>query len=121
MERVLGAGIGFVTTQAVGEYFVCLTRTAKLALPLADALEHVRALTDFADVLPLTLDVVEMALHGVERYGMPYYDAQLWAAARLAAIPVLLTEDGPSGNEIGGVRFVNPFADGFDVDALLTS
>jgi len=38
--------------------------------------------------------------------------------ARLNQIPAILTEDFADGGVLEGVRFVNPFADAFDVAAL---
>lgn len=42
-------------------------------------------------------------------------DAQIWAAARLAGITIVLTEDFNSGAVIEGVRFVNPFTPEFEL------
>ena len=42
----------------------------------------------------------------------------MWAAARTAGAAVLLTEDFQDGQEVEGVRFVDPFAEGFDLGAL---
>ena len=42
---------------------------------------------------------------------MAYYDAQMWAIARLHQIPNLLTEDMDSGAIIDGVMFLNPFSE----------
>jgi predicted nucleic acid-binding protein len=61
-------------------------------------------------VLPLTPSIVLEALGGVRDHSMSYYDAQIWAAAKLAQIPVVLSEDFPTGATIEGVQFVNPFA-----------
>jgi predicted nucleic acid-binding protein len=50
---------------------------------------------------------------------MSYYDAQIWACARVNRIPLVLSEDFADGTVVEGVRFANPFAEGFDLDALL--
>jgi predicted nucleic acid-binding protein len=55
----------------------------------------------------------------VIRYQLSYYDAQIWAVARLNRIPLVLSEDFSDGSVIEGVRFANPFADGFDPHAML--
>lgn len=59
-------------------------------------------------VLPLTSNEVKQAIHAVDKYGMSFWDAQIWAVAKAHAIPVILTEDGPTGREIEGVWFKNP-------------
>jgi predicted nucleic acid-binding protein len=117
--RLVREDVAVVTPQVLGEFFLCLSRQAKLGHPVAFSIRQVRILAASARVLPVTAAVVEEAMRGVARYGMAYYDAQLWAAARLAAVPALLTEDGPCGSEIEGVRFVNPFTEDFDLDAFL--
>jgi len=50
---------------------------------------------------------------------MSYWDAQIWASARLNQIPLILSEDFDAGAIIEGVRFVNPFAGDFELDDWL--
>jgi len=45
------------------------------------------------------------------------WDAQIWAAARLNQIPVVVSEDFNSGSMTEGVRFVNPFEAGVEWEA----
>ena len=49
------------------------------------------------------------AIRGVITDRLNFWDAQLWAAARLHQIPLLLTEDFQDGAVLEGVRFTNPF------------
>jgi predicted nucleic acid-binding protein len=44
-----------------------------------------------------------------EHYRLSFWDALIWATARNAGVPVVLSEDYQDGREIEGVRFVNPF------------
>ena len=60
-------------------------------------------------VVPLTPAVVLEAVRGVRDHQFPYYDAQIWAAAKLNQVPVVLSEDFASGSTVEGVTFVNPF------------
>ena len=53
------------------------------------------------------------AIRGVREHKFSYWDAQVWAIARLNQIPVVFTEDFNAGAVIEGIRFVNPFATGF--------
>jgi predicted nucleic acid-binding protein len=48
---------------------------------------------------------------------MSYWDAQIWATARLNQVPVVFSEDFNTGSLIEGVRFINPLANEFDTDA----
>ncbi|MER3557497.1 MAG: hypothetical protein C4302_06430 [Thermus sp.] len=46
---------------------------------------------------PTTPPVAPDALRGVEAHGLAFYDAQIWAVARLQGILVVLSEDFPTG------------------------
>jgi len=67
-------------------------------------------------VLPLTEQVALEATRGVRDHHLSYYDAQIWAAARLNQIPVIFSEDFQDGVMLEGIRFVNPFAPRFDLE-----
>lgn len=61
----------------------------------------------------LTPMIILEALRGVRDYRFSYYDAQIWATARLNQIPIIFSEDfHPTSLE--GVQFVNPFQATFD-------
>ncbi len=73
------------------------------------------------DLLPQsfqTLDITPMimleAARGVQEHKFSYWDSQIWAAARLNQIPVILTEDFQPGSSFEGVRFGNPFASDYE-------
>lgn len=114
----LGRSRLVASTQVVSEYANVLTHPSKRALTGADAAGYVHDLFDSLDVIPLEAGIVFAALEAVDRWGMPYYDAQIWAAAELNDIPVVLSEDFPSGATLGGVRFVNPFEPDFDLASI---
>jgi predicted nucleic acid-binding protein len=61
------------------------------------------------------------AVRGVRDHQLAYWDAQIWATARLNQVPLVLSEDFSNGAVIEGVRFVNPFASDFDLDVWLPS
>ena len=67
----------------------------------------------------MTGAIVLEAIRGVHTYRMPYWDAQIWALAHLNQIPVVLSEDFGDGVSIEGVRFVNPFSAGFNLETSL--
>ena len=46
-------------------------------------------------------------------YRLNYWDAQIWVAARLHQIPLVLSEDFSDGAVLEGVHFINPFRPGF--------
>jgi len=69
-------------------------------------------------VLPLTSVVTMEAVRGVRDHSFSYFDAQIWAVAKLNQIPVVLSEDFPTGDTVEGVTFRNPLADDFDLADL---
>ena len=69
-------------------------------------------------VIPLTPAIVLEAVRGVRDYQLAYYDAQIWAAARLNQVPYVLSEDFNPGATLDGVTFLNPFAADFDLNSL---
>ncbi|MCU0508865.1 MAG: PIN domain-containing protein [Anaerolineae bacterium] len=107
---------GALSTQVLGEFFVVVTR--KLAVPMSasQAFSTATNLWRSWPVISLTDSVVLEAMRGARDYGMSYYDAQLWAVARLNQIPVIFSEDFQDGQELEGVRFVNPFRPDFQLD-----
>lgn len=112
---------GVVTAQVLGEYFDVVTRKAAIRLdPVTAALRVAEYRRDFV-VLATTADVVEEAARGVCAYRFTYYDAQIWAAARLAGVKVVLTEDFEDGREAEGVRFMDPFTPSFDIERALNT
>ena len=64
------------------------------------------------DVTPL---VVIEAARGARDHQLPYWDAQIWATARLNQVPVVFSEDFNTGSVLEGIRFVNPFAGDFSL------
>jgi predicted nucleic acid-binding protein len=52
---------------------------------------------------------------------MSYWDALVWATARLNQISVVLSEDFQEGRILEGVRFMNPFGAGFDIADMISA
>jgi predicted nucleic acid-binding protein len=96
---------------------VCL-RKLEPALKPREIRREIERLQVAFPVIPLTAPVVMEALRGVEEHQLSYYDAQIWAAARLAQIPVILSEDFNPGATLEGVSFVNPLDPEFDPATL---
>jgi predicted nucleic acid-binding protein len=55
-------------------------------------------------------ELIELALGLYERDQLSWYDTLIVAAAIRAGCETLYSEDGPTGQVIGGVRLVDPFA-----------
>lgn len=99
---------GRVSTQVLAEYYVNVTQKLQPGLDREIARADVRALFAWQ---PLDLDgpVFEQAWRIQDRYKVSFWDALIAAAASVAGCRQVLTEDLQDGQEIAGVRVVNPF------------
>lgn len=110
LDELAAAGLGVLSAQSLAEYFSALTSKAVLAEHVSMAVAAAQV-ADYARswmIVNVTPPIVLEAIDGVRRYRLSYWDAQIWAAARLNQIGVIYSEDGPTGSAVGGVRFVNP-------------
>jgi predicted nucleic acid-binding protein len=116
--RRLGTSGAILPAQVLSEFAnVCLTKLEPRPDPAAVQREVERLLLAFP-VLPLTGPVVLEALRGVREHLLSYYDAQIWAVARLGQVGVVLSEDFNPGAVLDGVSFANPLDPAFDLLAL---
>lgn len=119
LDQLVQHDMGALTTQILAEFFVTVTR--KLAAPLnpADAYTRIEHFLLAWTVYETSGLVVLEAARGVRDHQLSYWDAQIWATARLYQVPVVLSEDFSSGSSLEGVRFVNPFDPAFQLDDWL--
>ena len=117
LDRLHLTGTGQLSVQCLGEFFSIAVRSRRPLLSPADAAAQVERLLQAWPVLDITPLVIGEAIRGVRMHRLPYWNAQLWATARLNQTPVVFSEDFSSGTVLDGIRFVNPFADNFDVEA----
>ncbi|HET6444888.1 MAG TPA: PIN domain-containing protein [candidate division Zixibacteria bacterium] len=117
LDQLELAGIGRLSVQNLAEFFSVSTRKLSPPLSPAEALAQVNLFTRAWLVFDLTPLIVLEAGRGVRDYQMSYYDAQIWATARLNQISVIFSEDFNVGATLEGVQFVNPFAPEFVLDA----
>lgn len=90
-----------VSPQVLAEFFVTLTRK------------------QLWTVVESTGLLVLEAARAVRKYRLDFWDAQIWAAARLNMVPLVLSEDFAEDAVLEGVRFVNPFATDFRLERWL--
>jgi predicted nucleic acid-binding protein len=119
LDRLAQRGLGVLTPQVLAEFYWNVTRKLDAPLTPEVAYERLQNYLLAWEVLDMTGQIVLEAAQGVLRYQMAYWDAQIWASARLNQIPIILSEDFDTGTVLEGVRFVNPFAGGFDLDVWL--
>ena len=117
LDRLATRGAGVISTQVLAEFFVAVTRKLAAPLSVSEGYERLENYLQAWTVLDLTGMIVLEAARGVRDYQFSFWDAQIWAAARLNQIPVVLSEDFSAGRVIEGVRFIDPFAEDFQIEA----
>ena len=110
---------GRLSVQALAEFFSVATRKLSPSLTPADALQQVSLFIRLWPVFDLTPMIVIEAGRGVRDHKLSYYDAQVWAIARLNQVPVVFSEDFRDGSILEGVHFVNPFSPEFSLEKWL--
>jgi predicted nucleic acid-binding protein len=113
LRGIADAGVGVVSTQVLSEFFSVVTRRLRPKLPLELAQAELERHTRVWDVVSVTAPIIVAAARGVRDHQLSFWDAQLWAAAKLNQVDTILSEDFQAGSVLGGVRFVNPFAADF--------
>ena len=117
LQGLQTTGNGRLSAQSLAEFCAVTTRKLKPLLTRAEAVPQVERLIRAFPVIDLTPLVVIEAARGARDHSLAYYDAQIWAAARLNQIPVVFSEDFNSGSTLEGVQYVNPFATDFVLEA----
>jgi predicted nucleic acid-binding protein len=115
VEQLRSSGSAALSTQILAEFFSSSTRRIGKPLKSHDALRMVIVLSDAFTICDITLPVVLEAARAAAEHQMSYWDAQVWATAKLNQIPFVLSEDLQGWESLEGVRFLNPFAKGFSL------
>ena len=97
-----------LSTQVLGEFYVNVARKLEQPLPQDAA---ARAVEDFSrfDVQSVTAELVLAAVRRSRSSLLSYWDSLIVETARNAGASILFTEDLQHGQEIDGLRIVNPF------------
>lgn len=110
------ARAGRLSAQCLAEFVNATTRSRQPLYSRAEAVTQVENLLRSFPVFNLTPLIVLEAARGARDHGLAYYDAQIWASARLNQVTVVFSEDFNDGQVLEGVRFANPFAAGFRLE-----
>ena len=111
--------LGVLTSQVLAEFFVNATRRLKPPLTTEEAYGCIQNYLLSWEILDITGPIVLEAVRGVRTYQMAYWDAQIWASAKMRQIPLVFSEDFGQRAIIEGVSFVNPFESKFNLEAWL--
>ena len=115
IEALAESGAGRLSSQILGEFLNATTRGRNPILSIREAVRQATILANAFPLLALTGLVVLEAGRGVLEYQLSYFDAQIWATARLNQIPAIFTEDFTKGRRLEGVQFLNPLLPSFDL------
>jgi len=114
LDELAVTGRGVLSVQVLSEFVVTVTRKIALPIDFASVQKSIENYLRSWPIYDLTGFIVLEAIRGVQQHHFSYWDAQIWATARLNQVPVVLSEDFTSGRTVEGVTFVNPFEPGFN-------
>lgn len=100
---------GVLSVQVIAEFFVAVTRRIPAPLTVEQAYERISNYLRSWTILELNAPVILEAVRGVRDHRFSYWDAQIWASARLNQIWVVFSEDFSPDGMVEGVKFANPF------------
>ena len=109
VETLWREGTGALSTQVLQEFYVNVRRKAQKPISARKAKDLI---TDYLAWNPVINDgasVIE-AIELEQRYKFSFWDAMIIVAAQRAGASTLYSEDFNSGQVIGSLKFVNPFA-----------
>jgi predicted nucleic acid-binding protein len=106
-----------LSTQVLGEFASVALRKLSPPMPPSDVRAQVGRLRRRFPVHAVTAAVVDEALRGVADHRLGYWDAQVWAVARLHQLDVVLGRDTRPG-PFDGVQWLDPFEGDLDVEIL---
>jgi predicted nucleic acid-binding protein len=98
---------GVISVQVLNEFASVATR--KLSMSVPEVREILSTVRRFCDVVPLSVEIHDLALDFAERYHLSIFDALIIAAAVLAKCRTLYSEDMQHGQKFGALTIRNPF------------
>ena len=119
LDHLAVNGLGVLTSQVLAEFFVNATRKLKPPLTTEEAYGRIQNYLLSWEILDITGPIVLEAARGVRTYQMAYWDAQIWASAKMNQIRVVFSKDFSERVIIEGISFVNPFGSKFNMETWL--
>ena len=108
LDRLWADRAGRISFQVLQEFYVTVTRKLQPGLDLETARNVVRSLWAWQPVAVNERSFA--AAWGIQdRFQFSWWDALIVAAARSAECSILLTEDLQHGQDLDGLRVVDPF------------
>ena len=111
--RLWEEGSGRISWQVLQEFYVVMTRKLDPPADPARVRQDIDALATW-DPVATGQEVVASAWRIEDRFGFSWWDSLVVAQALASGATTLLTEDLQDGQEIDGLRIVNPFRAALD-------
>lgn len=109
VRRALTQGRGVISFQVMQEWLNVALRKFRRPLTTAEAHRYIdEVLQPLCEVYPLP-DLYHSALDLQQRWRYSFYDSLIVASALQAECDTLYTEDLQHGQQLAGLRIVNPF------------
>ena len=108
LDRLVTLDSAVISSQVLSEFFIIVTRKIPEPLTLEDAETRVSHFCQIWAVLQVNEMIILEAIRGVKAHIFSYWDALIWATARLNQVGTILSEDFSHDSYVEGVRFVNP-------------
>ena len=109
IRELWDSGMGRLSTQVLGEFYVTVTRKLRRPLSRSVAREVVRNYGLWVESAITPPTVIRASEIG-EIWQISFWDSMILAAAEQDGAEILLTEDLSHHQIIAGIRIVNPFA-----------
>jgi predicted nucleic acid-binding protein len=118
LDRVGRRPSAALPAQVLGEFANVMLYQMEPPLPPEEVYEQLQLYKKVFPTYSLTPAVSLEAVRAVKEHSFRFFDAQIWATAKLNQVPVVLSEDFPVGATIEGVTFENPLDEEVDLSAL---
>ena len=108
LNQLFDTNRGIISTQILGEFFITVTRKIPDPLTIEEGINSLQNYIRAWTIVEITPMIILEAARGVKDYQLNFWDAQVWATARLNQIGVIYSEDFNTGSFLEGVQFINP-------------
>ncbi len=120
LRKLSLAGGGRLSAQVLAEFVNVTIKGNNPLLTHSEALIQATRLAQTYPIFDLTPSIVLEAARAVRDFSFSYYDAQIWACAKLNQIPTIFSEDFQDGQILEDIRFVNPFVETFELEKWIS-
>ena len=109
IQEALETGAGIISTQVIQEFLNVAIQKFAVPMKIEDAREYLRlVMNPLCQVYP-DLALYESCLGLQAQTGYSFYDSLILAAAVEGGCDILYSEDLQDGQEVRGVKIVNPY------------